>query len=141
MKFSELSADGWAELAPYLDTAVLPVTGLQGTEMPHEATAALERLRDILDLIEIPFKGRIVTYPACQYGTWTPELRSQLQVLSSNLRQVGFKYVVIVMAIGVPAEAKEETGADMIISLDAQGELPSGTDVNDAVRQLWLGRA
>ncbi|REE94298.1 uncharacterized protein DUF2487 [Paenibacillus taihuensis] len=141
MKFSELSADGWAELAPYLDTAVLPVSGLQGTEMPHEATAVLERLRDVLDLIEIPFKGRIVTYPACQYGTWTPELSSQLQSLSSNLRQVGFKYVVIVMAFGAPSEAKVETGADLIISLSEQGELPSGTDVNDAVRQLWLGRA
>ncbi|AZN40738.1 DUF2487 family protein [Paenibacillus albus] len=141
MKFSDLSADGWAELAPYLDTAVLPVTGLQGTEMPHEATEALERLRDVLDLIEIPFKGRIVTYPACQYGAWSPELMKQLQLLTGNLRQVGFKYVIIVMATPAPDESQTETGADLVISLDEQAELPTAESVSDSVRQLWLGRA
>lgn len=64
MKFSDIEEQTWDELRPYLDTAVLPVTGLNGGETPWEATRELEYLRDALDLIEIPFKGRIVTYPA-----------------------------------------------------------------------------
>ncbi|MGO4375464.1 DUF2487 family protein, partial [Paenibacillus sp. MCAF20] len=67
MKFSEIEKEQWEELRPYLDTCLLPVTGMDGSEQPYEATEWLERLRDIMDLIEIPFKGRVVTYPACHY--------------------------------------------------------------------------
>ncbi|WP_308639158.1 DUF2487 family protein [Paenibacillus silvisoli] len=143
MKFSELSAEGWAELAPYLDTAVLPVTGLTGEEMPYEATAKLERLRDVLDLIEIPFKGRIVTYPACQYGEWTPAFQGQLQHICANLRQAGFKHVVVVAAVHVPTDVEQggESGADLIIGPAEDGQLPTAAEVSEAVRKLWLGRA
>ncbi|RAP76368.1 DUF2487 family protein [Paenibacillus montanisoli] len=142
MKFSELSAEGWAELQPYLDTAVLPVTGLTGEEMPYEATAKLERLRDVLDLIEIPFKGRIVTYPACQYGEWTPAFREQLDRICGNFRQAGFKHVVVVTAVHIPdAAMAEESGADLIISPGENGQLPAASSVSESVRKLWLGRA
>ncbi|SFS81041.1 DUF2487 family protein [Paenibacillus sp. BC26] len=140
MKFSELSAEQWAELQPYLDTAVLPVTGLTGGEMPHEATAALERLRDVLDLIENPFKGRIVTYPACQYGEWTPAFITQLKGVCDNLRGIGFKHVIIVTAFYVASEGVE-TGSDLIIQPVESGQIPSAAEVSDAVRKLWLGRA
>ncbi|QHT60554.1 DUF2487 family protein [Paenibacillus lycopersici] len=139
MKFSELSAEQWAELQPYLDTALLPVTGLTGAEMPHEATKQLERLRDVLDTIELPFKGRVVTYPAVQYGEWTPETIRQLQSVSGNLRSVGFKYVVLASAIPLPGTG--ETGADLVVCPDADKQLPEAAEVNEAVRKLWLGRA
>ena len=67
MKFSDIEEQNWEQLAPYLDTCLLPLTGLDGTEKPWQATNALEKLRDFLDLIEIPFRGRIVTYPAAHY--------------------------------------------------------------------------
>lgn len=139
MKFSELNAQQWAELQPYLDTAVLPVTGLTGGEMPYEATARLERLRDVLDLIEKPFKGRIVTYPAVQYGEPSQAFIDQLSALGERLRTVGFKFVVIASA--VPLQAEASAAADLIIAPEENGELPSADSANEAVRRLWLGRA
>ncbi|QHW30168.1 DUF2487 family protein [Paenibacillus rhizovicinus] len=139
MKFSELSAEQWAELQPYLDTAVLPVTGLTGAEMPYEATKRLERLRDVLDTIELPFKGRIVTYPAVQYGDETPATLQQLNEVCRNLRSVGFKYVLLASAI--PLHGSEATGADLVVCPEADNEVPDAGTVNEAVRKLWLGRA
>ena len=68
MKFSEVEEATWSELSPYFDTCLIPYTGLSGKVCPIEATEALARLRDFMDLVEIPFKGRIITYPAVQYG-------------------------------------------------------------------------
>ncbi|MBB3069675.1 hypothetical protein FHS14_002670 [Paenibacillus baekrokdamisoli] len=140
MKFSDLSAEQWAELQPYLDTAILPLTGLSGSEMPHEATAVLENLRDVLDLIEGPFKGRVVVYPACHYVKWDDGANEQLAVLCSSLKQVGFRYVIIAAAFQAPDQDKP-ISADMVIGLENGDVLPSAPAVSEAVRTLWLGRA
>ncbi|WP_219838812.1 DUF2487 family protein [Paenibacillus sp. R14(2021)] len=138
MKFSELSAQQWAELQPYLDTAVLPVTGLTGMEMPYEVTEQLERLRDVLDMIEQPFKGRIVTYPAVQYGPWTYEIAAHVSQVCNNLRTIGFKYVILAAAVPVLSEAKPN--ADLMIGPADDGSLPEAAAVSESVRKLWLGR-
>lgn len=140
MKFSDLSPQQWAELQPYLDTAVIPYTGLSGGEMPYEATEALEKLRDVLDLIEIPFKGRIVTYPANHYGAWDSGGIAQAAAMSLKLKQCGFKFIVIVAAFSVEEGAASQVNADLIISLQQDGAMPEGSEVNDAVRMMWLGR-
>lgn len=59
MKFSDIREEDWARWEPWLDTCLLPLTGLNGTELPWEVTQSLEKLRDIMDLVEIPFKGRM----------------------------------------------------------------------------------
>ncbi|MBW7473423.1 YpiF family protein [Paenibacillus oenotherae] len=140
MKFSELTADQWAELQPYLDTAVVPVTGLSGGELPYEATEALERLRDVLDLIEGPFKGRTVTYPACHYGTWNDGGEQHAAALCRKLKQSGFKYVVLAAAFYADATRAEAVHADLMIGLEQDGALPEAAAVSEAVRRLWLGR-
>jgi 23S rRNA (pseudouridine1915-N3)-methyltransferase len=94
MKFSDIKQEQWAELKPYLDTVVLPVTGLTGSEEPWQATHGLEQLRDLLDSIEEPFRGRVVIYPAFHYIT-DMKLDEQLKILSEQLRTIGFNYVII----------------------------------------------
>jgi hypothetical protein len=138
MKFSEFTADQWAELHPYLDTALLPVTGLSGAEMPHEAAESLERLRDVLDLVEIPFKGRVVTYPALQYGDWNGDARRTAAAICKGLKSAGFKYVIVAAAFPV---GQEDGGPfDLLIGFDAEGKLPEADKVKEAVRTLWLAR-
>lgn len=140
MKFSDLTPEQWAELQPYLDTAILPVTGLSGAEAPYQATAALEKLRDVLDLIEKPFKGRTVTYPACHYGEWNKETMRQVVGTCLNLkRSAGFKYVIVAAAFAEPAFMKAEE-ADLFIGLDLSGALPSSESVSESIRHLWLGQ-
>ncbi|MFC4103705.1 DUF2487 family protein [Paenibacillus xanthanilyticus] len=139
MKFSELTPDQWAELAPYLDTAVLPVTGLSGNELPFEATEALERLRDVLDRIEQPFKGRIVTYPSCQYADHGAGAE-QVEQICANLKRSGFKYVILTAAFDIESWIGKVASADLIVGTDAQGNPPQSDEVNAAVRNLWLGR-
>ncbi|WP_309118638.1 DUF2487 family protein [Paenibacillus sp.] len=96
MKFSEIERERWAELQPYLDTALLPLSGLTGKESPHEATAALERLRDALDPIEQAYRGRVVTYPALHYAADDESLAALADELCERLKRSGFRYCVVV---------------------------------------------
>lgn len=139
MKFSEISSGQWEELSPYLDTCLLPVTGMTGAEQPYEATEWLERLRDLMDLIEIPFKGRVVTYPACHYISGGSEFMGMLNEWCTSLKRGGFRYVIVVTAnkemnITCPA-------VDLLLRPDDLGNLPNQADVSNAIRALWSGQA
>jgi len=139
MKFSELTPDQWAELQLYLDTAILPISGLTGSEMPFEATAALERLRDVLDLIEIPYKGRTVTYPAYHYsGSGKPDYE-RIGDACAKLKAIGFRYVIVVAAFQW-LEGAEVPQADLLFGYKAGEELPSAEEVGQQIRHLWLAR-
>lgn len=136
MKFSELDATQWASLQLYLDTAVVPVTGLTGLELPFEVTAQLEKLRDLLDLVEEPFKGRIVSYPAIQYtNVGTIAL---LEQVSANLKQSGFRFVVVVTALPIHDVQTQLPSVDVVISTTADGNIPTATQVSEQIRTLWL---
>lgn len=139
MKFSEISSTQWDELQPYLDTCLFPVTGMDGTETPPEATMALERLRDLMDLIEIPFKGRVVTYPACHYAGEGDELAASLRKWMASLRKTGFRYIIIVTTnTGIQLT---HCGADAVITSLPGGELPSREEVSNVIRSLWNGKS
>ncbi|MCR8660273.1 YpiF family protein [Paenibacillus endoradicis] len=135
MKFSEIEQEQWEELKPYLDTCLLPITGLDGSESPVEATLALENLRDIMDLVEIPFKGRVVTYPACHYISDDPSAHSQISSYCSALKGQGFKYIILITAKLHTAFQLNE--ADLWITPTENGENPSAEQVNLQIRELW----
>lgn len=96
MKFSEIEQTQWGELQPYLDTCLLPITGLTGMEAPWETTEMLANLRDMMDLLEVPFKGRIVTYPAIHYRQEPEQLCPYVNQICTNLKKHGFSYVIII---------------------------------------------
>src|SRR5690242_1688786 len=96
MKFSEINSTEWSELKPYLDTCLLPLTGLTGKEQPWEAAERLEKLRDLMDLVEIPFRGRVVTYPAVQYKTTEELFSHDIDRLCSKLKECNFKFVILI---------------------------------------------
>ncbi|WP_176444730.1 DUF2487 family protein [Paenibacillus herberti] len=132
MKFSDIEADRWPELQPFMDTCLLPVTGLSGTENPWQAVAALERLRDAMDVIEIPYKGRIVAYPAVQYAD--EQSVALLGHLVQNLRKAGFRYVVIVSAA---LRLDNLSEADLVVSPDNEGKMPDAAEARELIRKLW----
>ncbi|MFS0722629.1 DUF2487 family protein [Paenibacillus sp. 1P07SE] len=134
MKFSELTEAQWQENGMYYDTCLLPVTGLTGGGNPLETTTALEKLADAIDLIEQPFKGRVVIYPACHY--WGAEDKPMLERLCSELkRSAGFKYVILVSAIHLPLPGTEQ--ADLVVIPDQDGKLPPASEVREKVMQCW----
>lgn len=114
MKFSEITSEDWVELQPYLDTCLIPYTALTGQESPYETVSALERLRDFLDYVEIPFKGRVVTYPAVHYSE-APYLQ-RLNELCSHLKAGGFTYVIVMTADEALIHT-ELPQADLVLSL------------------------
>ncbi|GGG58389.1 DUF2487 family protein [Paenibacillus radicis (ex Gao et al. 2016)] len=135
MKFSDIAADQWEELKPYLDTCLLPVTGMTGSEQPYEATQALEKLRDIMDLIEIPFKGRVVTYPALHYIEETDK-SATVEKLCARMKDIGFKFVILV-------SAAEQTNlkcpsADLLFTPDASGAIPAASTIAAAIQSAWI---
>ncbi len=137
MKFSEISREEWDELRPYLDTCLLPVTGMSGAEKPFEATECLEKLRDVLDLVEIPFKGRVVTYPAWHYAIGQPAFSMELDRWCSSLKAAGFRFIVIVAAN--PDITLACKAADLQIMPRLDGSLPTTDEVSAQIRALWNG--
>lgn len=140
MKFNEIDKDQWEELKPYLDTCLLPVTGLTGTETPFETTAALEKLRDAMDLIEIPFKGRVVTYPSYHF-VGEPVEYGKLNKLCAGLKEsVGFRYVVMI-SVSVLLDEQSLPAADLLLRIDADllaadyGSIK--TDVAARIGAMW----
>ncbi|WP_341278142.1 DUF2487 family protein [Paenibacillus sp. FSL H8-0537] len=134
MKFSDVQEEQWEELRPYLDTCMLPVTGMSGEEQPYEATAALERLRDVMDLIEIPFKGRVVTYPALHYVGARAAV-DMINDVCASLRGAGFRYIIVATASGKLDLAGVQ--ADLLLGPDQAGELPHAADVKERVSLMW----
>ncbi|WP_211744987.1 DUF2487 family protein [Paenibacillus sp. Marseille-Q4541] len=145
MKFSEITSEDWGDLQPYLDTCLIPFTGLTGQESPYDTVSALERLRDLLDYVEIPFKGRIVTYPAFHYSQSQNE--NAINDLCSRIKTGGFKYV-IVMTADEPLANTQIPQADLVFSLpflsSERGELTRENAsefreyIHSQVYQMWL---
>ncbi|WP_127530733.1 DUF2487 family protein [Paenibacillus kobensis] len=135
MKFSEIESSQWEELKPYLDTCLLPVTGLTGLEQPDEVTAALEQLRDVMDAIEIPFKGRVVTYPACHYIA-EKSGSEFVDTLCQSLKQAGFRYVIVVSAKFGQSQLNPAS-ADLFIGPDSTGIIADDVMIGQAVRTMW----
>lgn len=114
MKFSEFSGKAWEENGSYYDTCLIPYTGLSGAETPVQAAEALERLRDFLELAEVPFQGRLVTYPAIQYGesgNWR-----YVNDICSKVKSSNFKFV-IVMSADAELSAADLYESDLTLSL------------------------
>jgi 23S rRNA (pseudouridine1915-N3)-methyltransferase len=139
MKFSEIGKEQWAELQPYLDTCLLPITGLTGTEPPWEAGERLEELRDALDLIEIPYYGRVVTYPAVQYVPG-PAYGQLLENVCTALKAAGFRYVVA-MTAAASVSGMLPAAADLQLYVDPDSLRAAPDDVKRAVtaqlQSLW----
>ncbi len=138
MKFNDIAAGDWSALKPYLDTCLLPVTGLRGDEQPWETTAALEKLRVALELVEIPYHGRVVTYPALHY--MSGEAAETARIVCAKLKEAGFRYV-LVMTADESAGSWELDSADLVLTVNPD-ELPEKTqewkrNVSERIQLLW----
>ncbi|GAA3405122.1 DUF2487 family protein [Paenibacillus hodogayensis] len=140
MKFSDIERADWEGLKPYLDTCLLPVTGLTGFEQPWEATQELEYLRDIMDCIEGPYKGRIVTYPAFHYVEG-PGAAFMVNSVCQKLKGAGFRYVILIT--GQPAvEGAPYPDADLMLCPEAaDGEVMQAdafrTKAAEEIGAMW----
>jgi hypothetical protein len=112
MKFSDIEESRWEELKPYLDTCLLPVTVLLGNETPWQTTKALEELRDLMDAIENPYRGRIVAYPAYHYVSDDQYSLSQVKHICRQLRAVGFRYIIIAYRELIPQPIVNDPNPD-----------------------------
>lgn len=136
LKFSEIEENKWAELKPYLDTVLLPITGLTGAESPAEATKKLEKLRDIMDMVEIPFAGRVVTYPALHYiGSDKLEMSKHMNEVCQRLKQQGFVHIILITA-SKEADLQAEL-ADVWIMPEEDGTFPTQEKVSKEIMNIW----
>ncbi|UJF36169.1 DUF2487 family protein [Paenibacillus hexagrammi] len=141
MKFSEVEQEQWSELEPYLDTCLLPLTGLNGTEKPWEATKALEDLRDALETIELPFKGRVVTYPALHYVTGV-DATGQINALTLQLKEAGFRFVIVLTAQHEAfSEVPQEPDLFITVNMNEWTSHAAAckSDISKQVQHLWYG--
>ncbi|QTH44882.1 DUF2487 family protein [Cohnella sp. LGH] len=138
MKFSEIDPQSWPELQPYLDTCLLPLSGLTGQESPSEATEKVARTGEWLSPLEEAFRGRTVTMPAYHYGAGGPEHIGKINELIASWRNDGFRYVVLVC--GQPIDLSE-ADADAYICPSAEQEEPDDRTIAQSVADLWRSRA
>lgn len=141
MKFSDIDRKEWFKLQPYLDTCLLPVTGLDGSEEPWEATQELEFLRSLLEFVEVPYKGRTVTYPALHYVDYDAPRAEAIDRVCARLKQAGFRYV-IVMTGRPDAVPSPLPHADLMLSPQGEDGRALNSEafkakVDESVRTLW----
>jgi 23S rRNA (pseudouridine1915-N3)-methyltransferase len=131
MKFNELNRERWTELQPYLDTCILPLTGLTGHESPVEMAQRLEQLRDALDLLEIPYKGRMVTLPAIQYMTADGGAFAEtVNRVAAAAKQANFRYVIAVTC-------EPQMVSFPLTEVDLLLVRPMKVEISDKVNALW----
>ena len=135
MKFSEFDASTWPSLSPYLDTCLLPVTGLRGTETPDEMTDKAAAAGAWLSPVEMAFKGRTVTLPAHHYYDGSTQSEEQLKMLCRRFRQIGFRYVVLVC--GISGLLNDFQGADLILQPMAEEDQPDPEALSKMIIAMW----
>jgi len=137
MKFSEIDPESWPELQPYMDTCLLPLSGLTGEEAPGEATEAVARTGRWLSPLEQAFRGRTVTMPASHYESGGEEHTGRLNRLIASWKELGFRYVVVVC--GRPLELPG-LQADLYVRPGEEGEEPDDKALAKAVADMWRKR-
>ncbi|MFC4302856.1 DUF2487 family protein [Cohnella boryungensis] len=137
MKFSEIDPEAWPELQPYLDTCLLPLSGLTGEESPCEAADKIAMTGLWLSPLEEAFRGRTVTMPAFHYESEGPDRIGRLNALISSWKRNGFRYVVLVS--GQPLDL-EGAKAELVIRPDAEGDEPDARSVAKLLADLWRSR-
>lgn len=139
MKFNEIAPLDWEENKAYLDTCLLPITGLTGAESPWEVTQALEQLRDYMDHVEIPFKGRVVTYPAVQYRSDDGQMEDAVDKLCQKLKLDSFKYVILITTDEALARL-DFKDHDLMLSPLNIADFPEKARaiIMQAVQKLWI---
>ncbi|WEK55715.1 MAG: DUF2487 family protein [Candidatus Cohnella colombiensis] len=135
MKFSELNEASWLELQHYLDTCLLPVSGLRGDETPWEATDKIARTGQWLAPIETSFHGRTVTLPAYHYDLSDEGDVTRLNNLCSKLRNTGFAYIIVVC--GQPEYLSNEIVADLLVQPMVLDEQPDVDSIRSQIAMLW----
>ncbi|GIP37451.1 hypothetical protein J31TS4_07310 [Paenibacillus sp. J31TS4] len=134
MKFSDISKEDWESLMPYLDTCLLPVTGMTGKQSPWQATKALEELGEQMIGLETAYKGRMVTYPALHYAAIGEAFQQQVNLICRNLKQTGFRHVILITASPLIEElAFDEADLVLTPATAAKGR----EHVRSLVEELW----
>ena len=90
-----------------------------------------------MDLAEIPFKGRLVTYPAVQYGN-TEDIKL-LNEVCHNVKSSGFKFVVI-MTADVELSIEDVPESTLVLSrrrLEASEGIPLSAIVTGQISEMW----
>jgi hypothetical protein len=137
MKFSDFDESSWKANCQYFDTCLIPFTGLKGTESPPEAAEALGRLRDLLDCIEQPFQGRIVTYPAIQYSSG-----DSIQYVNEICRKVKsshFQYAIVASS-DLELLSIEIVESDLVLSLtgfETSRIMSCKSQIGREIEQMW----
>ncbi|WP_161793413.1 DUF2487 family protein [Cohnella kolymensis] len=134
MRFSEIDEAGWAELQPFLDTCLLPISGLTGGETPAEATELAAKTGDWLAPLEQAFTGRTVTVPAFHYYSGDVDDKQRLNRLCGQLKKLGYRYVIVVC--GRP-NGFADVSADLIIQPVREDELPDEQRLRKEIADLW----
>jgi 23S rRNA (pseudouridine1915-N3)-methyltransferase len=142
MKFNEINQEKWIELKPYLDTCLLPVTGLEGHEEPWQVAHQLEQLRDALAILEVPFHGRIVTYPSYHYAM-NVHSAEDVNELCKKIKKSGYAFVVVI-TIHREIARWQLTDADEFMYLDMdtfeENKITQSQQCTRKMIELWASR-
>jgi 23S rRNA (pseudouridine1915-N3)-methyltransferase len=135
MKFNELTSESWPELQLYLDTCLIPVSGLTGAETPWEATDKVARTGQWLAPLEQAFHGRTVTMPAFHYNNGSSEDTERLNRVCLQLRKSGFRYVIAIG--GQPLGLSGKIKADLIVQPTTEEDELDVGQIRKWVTELW----
>lgn len=97
----------------------------------------LEGLRDLLELVEQPFQGRIVTYPAVQYAT--EHSIATLNEVCRKVKSNGFQFVIVVTAAaeGIDGDIYENGLSLAFPGFESSQRALLKSDISDKIQAVW----
>jgi 23S rRNA (pseudouridine1915-N3)-methyltransferase len=131
MYYDQITAEQWTSLKPYLDTCLLPVASLKGSDDFWEMKERLNGLSLGKKWVEQMYSGRIVIYPDICYSDVHMN-GSYVNEWIQALKEKGFRYIVLLdHADGFQFEA------DAILSIAKDGE-PLSDEIKNKMQQTIL---
>ena len=133
-EFSEITPDKWDELKPFLDTALLPVTGLDGSESPAtllrnnwNVCVICLTCSSVLSAVEPSHIRRFILFMTSKRRVL------ELAQVAGNLKQAGFRHVVIVTLVEELADDLTSMGEsiDLVITPNESEQ------VQERIASMW----
>lgn len=126
------------EQKDYIDTAIVPLTKLDGSaEGIRQSASAADFLLSLTNSIEQQFKGRLVILPPMLY-TAVMTTEENLKSIHSELEKAGFKYIFFVTSDHAWQVFKEQYSIIWLpsIPLESMDNKMKNSVLSDQIRQI-----
>jgi hypothetical protein len=142
VKWMTLQKREWQEVAPYVDTLILPLYTLRMQAKQFDVERG-KQLEQVIDLLEHQCTGRVLWLPAVPVIASPPSVSFSAYMIewATELVQSGFTYLILLTDGTISIELEEEWKSEnrlFFISLQQEEEIEQQVEnIYQQILHLW----